>query len=246
MAIYLGTNQVSYTGTNGGYMLNGRLITTKEYELKLSDTNFSSLTVSTTAQSLTLPATDYSSSGTSVTCFRLGNDYDGTPIDLYNHDYIVLFEAITTYNYSSSISGTIHGIRNVYTAAQSEGRYYNTLNSTTGQRNTSGDPTTGSSASVTRALLLYQKADNTYAIYTTAYGIYCAPTPAFTTNSNGGYINLNLSSVSVRGNDSYFPVSAINALNTTTTKINCKWYVYEGDKSLYGQVYDRAYELTCN
>ena len=92
MAIYLGTNEVSLAGPNGGFMLNGRPIATKEYEFKLSDTNYSSLTISTTAQTLTLPATTYSSANTSITCYRLGQDYDGTVIDLYNHDYVIFFE----------------------------------------------------------------------------------------------------------------------------------------------------------
>ena len=92
MAIYLGTNEVSFAGPNGGFMLNGRLIATKEYEFKLSDTNYSSLTISTTAQTLTLPATTYSSASTSIICYRLGQDYDGTVINLYNHDYVIFFE----------------------------------------------------------------------------------------------------------------------------------------------------------
>ncbi|MBO7080169.1 MAG: hypothetical protein J6W64_10330 [Bacilli bacterium] len=92
MAIYLGTDKVSLAGTSGGFMLNGRLIATKEYEFKLSDTNYSSLTISTTAQTLTLPATTYSNASTSITCHRLGQDYDGIMIDLYNHDYVIFFE----------------------------------------------------------------------------------------------------------------------------------------------------------
>jgi hypothetical protein len=115
MAIYLGEDKISLAGTNGGFMLNGRLIATKEYEFKLSDTNYNSLTISTTAQTLTLPATSFSNAGTSITCFRLGVSYDGTPINLYNHDYVVFLESVTTYNYSSSVSGTIHGIKSVYT-----------------------------------------------------------------------------------------------------------------------------------
>ena len=63
MAIYLGTDKVRLSGTNGGYGLNGRLLLTKTYSINLGQTNYSSLTPSTTSQNLTLPATTYSTSG---------------------------------------------------------------------------------------------------------------------------------------------------------------------------------------
>ena len=245
MGLYLGTNEVTLAGPNDGFMTNGKLIATKNYEIKLSDTNFSSLTPSTTAQTLTLPATDYSSAGTSVTCFKLGEDYDGTIIDPYHHDYIVYYENVVEFVYSSSVSGTIHGIRTVYTRDFQHGRCYSSIDSSTGKL-TSSLSATGSSYVGSRAVLLYQKADNTYAFYSTAYGVYAAPTPAaISTSNNKGYINLNLSSVSVRGHDTYFPVAAITALNTTNTKIKNTWYVYEGDKSMYGRIYE-AYALAAN
>lgn len=247
MALYLGTNQVDIMGPSEGFMKNGRLIATKNFEFKLSDTNFSSITPTTTAQSLNFPATDYSVAGTSVTCFRLGSQYDGTIIDPSNHDYVVFFESVAEFAYSSSVSGTIHGIRGVYTRDFQHGRYRNSIDSSTGMINTSSLSTTGSTYLTSRSLLLYQKADNTYAVYTTAYGVYLAPTPAAIVGSNAssGYINLNLASMSVRAHDSYFPVAAIQALNTTNTKIKNTWYVYEGDQSMYGKIYS-AYELVAN
>jgi len=84
MAIYLGSNEVTFAGLGGGgYMPNSRELITKTFNFTLADTNYSSITstISTTAQTLTLPATSYSSAGTSITCFRIGADYDGTVID---------------------------------------------------------------------------------------------------------------------------------------------------------------------
>lgn len=244
MAIYLGTDKVSLAGTSGGFMLNGRLIATKEYEFKLSDTNYSSLTISTTAQTLTLPATTYSNASTSITCHRLGQDYDGIMIDLYNHDYVIFFEQLITYAYSSSVSGTIHGIKSVFVRDQHEGRYYSSFNATTGQLNTSGNPTWSNSYITSQSRLLYQKADNTYGQSANGYGIKSSSNPAsFGVSNSKGYINLTLSSIQAQANDSYFPVAAMDALNTTNTKIKSIWYIYEGDKSMFGQIYNRAYEL---
>lgn len=244
MAIYLGTDKVSLGGTNGGFMLNGRLIATKEYEFKLSDTNYSSLTVSTTAQSLTLPATTYSNASTTITCFKLGVSNDGTIIDVYNHDYIVIIETVTSYVYSSSIADTIHGIKSVYVREWNEGKYYGSVDSATGQLNTAANPTYAGATATSTARLLYQKADNTYALSTTNYGVYGTPTPAAIGITNGeGYLDLKLSSFSVRANSTYFPEAAMNLLDTTNTKIKSTWYIYEGDKSMYGQVYGRACEL---
>ena len=246
MALYLGTDKVDIIGPNDGFMTNGRLIAKKEYEVKLSDTNFSSLTPSTTAQALTLPATAYSSAGTSVTCFKLGADYDGTIIDVYNHDYIVFYENVVDFVYSSSVSGTIHGIRTVYTRDVQHGRYYGSVSSSTGEL-VAALTATGSTYLTSRAVLLYQKANNQYATSTTAYGIYVAPTPAtFGAANNKGYINLNLASASVRGHASYFPVDAISKIDATNTKIKNTWYVYEGDKSMYGQIFGRAHALAAN
>lgn len=247
MAIYLGTNRVSPAGTNGGFMLNGRLIATKTYDIKLSDTNFSSLTPSTTAQSLTLPATTYTTTAsTTVTCHRIGEAYGGPPIDPNNHDYVVFYEAVIDLVYSSSVAGTIHGIRSIYTRDFHHGRSHRTIDSTTGQLTTALN-LTGTSYITSATLLLYQKADNTYAISTTNYGVYVSPTPAAISNTSGVYyLNLNVGGASVRAHDSYFPVEAIQAINPTNTIIKSTWYIYEGDKSMYGQIYDRGYQLVAN
>lgn len=245
MGIYLGTNEVSLAGTNGnGFMVNGRPIATKTYTLKLSDTNFASITASTATTTLTLPATSYTTTAsTTITCFKLGPDGDGTPIDLVAHDYVVFFEAVTNYNYSTTVAGTIHGIKSVFTRDAQGGRYHSSVIANTGALNTT-TATYSNTYTTNTSKLLYQKADNTYAVYSTNYGFYCNPTPVqFGRTNNRSYIELRLASVCIRGNDSYFPVTAINALNPTNTTMTCTWYVYEGDKSIVGQVNERALEL---
>jgi hypothetical protein len=242
MALYLGTNKVDIMGPNDGFMTNGRLIAEKNYEVKLSDTNFSSLTPSTTAQTLTLPATTYTTSAsTTITCHRIGEAYDGTIINRTQHGYLVFFECQIEYVYSSTVSGTIHGIRGGYARDFQNYNYQSSVDSTTGELTSivySGTTYTGSINA-----LLYQKADNTYASTTTQCGIYTAATPA---SMASNYIDLKLASVSIKTNDSYFPAAAFTALNTTNTKIKCTWYVYEGDHTIADQFYTRAYQLAAN
>ena len=245
MAVYLGTNKVGIYGpvSDGGFTIGGRLLAVKTYSFKLSETNFSSLTPSTTAQTLTLPATSYSSAGTTMTCFQLGPTADGTPIDVYKNDYFVFFEGTVEFSYASSVSGTIHGIRTAYTRDFQYYHYYSGVNSSTGKVNDSYNATSTYTTSSSR--LLYQKADNTYGISTTAYGIYMAPTPVAVTASTS-LMKLQIGSVSVRGSDSYCPVAAINALSAANTTLTGTWYIYEGNRNAAGELTNRAVELATN
>ena len=170
MAIYLGTNQISYSGTNGGYMINGHLILTKTYTFNLGQTNYSSLTPSTTAQSLTLFTTDYTTTaGTTIKCYRIGEAYDGIIIDRNMHDYVIFFECITNYNYgSNNVSSTIHTIKTAHTRDYQEGKYWSGINSSTGTINYTATPSKNASNITTLTPTLYQKADNTDAFTTTS------------------------------------------------------------------------------
>lgn len=249
MAIYLGTDKVSLAGTNGGYGLNGRLLLTKTYSINLGQTNYSSLTPSTTSQNLTLPATTYSTSGgNKITCFRIGEAYDGTKIDFSQHDYMGFAECITEYNYgSNNVSGTIHPIRHCQVRDYHEGRYINSINSTTGALNTSATVIKGSSYILAPQALLYQKADNTYGITTNGYGIYHSGTDAISWSSiSSNYIDLNLGNVAMVVNTSYVPEAAFTAINPANTTITMTWHLYECDKTAYGYEHSRAYELAAN
>ena len=118
MSIYLGTDLVTLAGPDAGFLEGGRLIAKKTYSFKLSDTNFSSLTLSTTAQNLTLPATDYTTTGqTTTTVYQIGEDYDGTIINRSLYNYNVFYETKITYDYgSNNMSSTLHAIRFVNSA----------------------------------------------------------------------------------------------------------------------------------
>lgn len=247
MAIYLGTNKVSLAGPHETYLMNGHLLTKKSYNFNLSQTNYSSLTISTTAQSLTLPTTTYTTTaGTTMTCFRLGEDYDGTGIDRNNHDYVIFMECVINFNYgSNNMNSKIRGIRSSYARDYQEGKYRNSIISTTGELNTTYTKNYSNITSCTP--FLYQKADNTFAL-TTSQGIYHSGSTiaSFGTTNNKTYLNLNCGAFSVKGNDTYCPVSTLNLINPAQTQIQVTWYVYEGDRSMYTNIYDRAYELVAN
>ena len=244
MAIYLGTNRISPAGTNGGFMLNGHLLTTKTYSFNLGQTNFSSITPTTSTQSLTLPATDYSSASTGITCVRVGKNYDGTVIDSTAHDYYIFRQYIMNYNYgSNNVSGTIHPIRGTGGQDYVYGHYAYQVDSSTGIT-TNTYTYTGVNTTSTNPML-YQKADNTYAI-ATSQGIYGGSTVAsYTTNSSGDYLNLKFSAFYVKYNDSYCPLAALQAINPANTIITITWEIYEGDVSAVSKIYS-VYDLVKN
>lgn len=94
--------------------------------------------------------------------------------------------------------------------------------------------------------MLYQKADNTYAIVT-SQGIYGGSSAAagYTTNSGEDYLNLTFSSFYVKYSDTYCPLAALQAINPTNTIITITWEVYEGDVGVYSKIYS-VYDLVKN
>lgn len=246
MAIYLGTNKVDLGGTNGGFMLNGHLIATKTYSFNLGQTNFSSITPTTSTQTLTLPATSYSTSGgTTITCFRLGEDYDGTLINRTAHDYVVFQKYEIDFNYgTNNVNSMIHGIRVGGARDHHFGKYIAGVVNTTGVL-TEIITNSGSYINAVHPLL-YQKADGTYAM-ASSQGIYGSTTPASISTTNGkDSMDLKYGSVYVKYSDSYFPLAALQALNPTNTIFTVTWEIYEGDKSMYSHIYDTAYSLAAN
>ena len=219
MAIYLGTNKISNARkTNGGYMINGRLLTTKTYTFNLGQTNYSSLTPTTTAQALTLPATTYTTSpSTSITCLRVGENYDGTIIDRNNHDYTIFCYLIIDYNYgSNNVASTIHGIRSAYARDFQAGKYRSMADSSTGILISSYSKSSGSMNGVN--CLLCQDANNTYGMVG-SFGIYgtCYASAAVGGTPVKDYFNLTCSAFKVRASTAYCPVEALNAINPAGT-----------------------------
>lgn len=217
MSIYLGSNLITYEGGNGGYMINGRLIATDSYSINLGQTNYSSITPSTTSQSLTLPATTYSASSTSPHIFRIGEDYDGTVINRDLHDYVCFVTAKIELNYgNNNVTSIIHPVRQVYRRDYHAGKYIQSINSSTGKLTTSVSKSYSYITTVTP--VLYQKADGTYAITSGSYGVYPSLSPAISTSNSKDYIYTN-GSIGVRISDTFAPLDALTAINPTNTII---------------------------
>ena len=245
MALYLGTNKVGIIGPNDGFLINGKLLVKKDYTINLGQTNYSELTISTTSQNLTLPATTYTTTpSTTITCYRIGANYDGTIVDFNTFDYVGFVECVIEYNYGTNdVSSVIHGIRTSYTRDFQEGKYRQGINSSTGQLTTTISKNSSYITAVTP--ILYQKTDGTYGM-TTAQGIYHNGTSNITWSTSSNYIDLKLGTICVKANDSYCPVSSLELINPAATTVKMTWYIYEGNKSMYGNIFTRGYELAAN
>ena len=245
MALYLGTNKVGIIGPNDGFLINGKLLVKKDYTINLGQTNYSELTISTTSQNLTLPATTYTTTpSTTITCRRIGANYDGTIVDFNTFDYVGFVECVIEYNYGTNdVSSVIHGIRSSYARDFQEGKYRQGVNSSTGQLTTTISKNSSYITGITP--ILYQKADSTYGM-TTAQGIYHNGTSNITWSTSSNYIDLKLGTICVKANDSYCPVSSLELINPAATTVKMTWYIYEGNKSMYGNIYTRGYELAAN
>lgn len=247
MAIYLGTNKISPVGPNA-FLTNGHLLTTKTYSFNLGQTNYSSITPTTSQQSLNLFTTAYTTTvGTSIICYRLGSSYDGTEINRYNNDYVILGKAVVEYNYgTNNVTSTIHGIRSTYARDYYFTRYTTSINSSTGQIGTSIGNQTGGTYTNSCTPYLYQKVDNTYAI-TTSQGIYVGGASASLSGSAGAeYMDLTFGPLYVKYNDSYCPLTCLQAINPSQTIINITWEVYEGSRNSLGWIYNESYRLAFN
>lgn len=245
MAIYLGENKITLAGTNDGYMINGRLLVTKNYSFPLSATNFSSLTPSTTAQALTLPATTYSSSSSSVQCIRIGEAYDGIILNRDIYDYIVFTFVQIDHNYgSNNMNSTLHTVRTAYGRDYHYGKSYRNIDANTGILTTAVNK--GGSYIGSTNPLLYQKANNTYAITTNSYGIYGTASAGFNSTNNKDYLYIQASGFYVKASDSYCPVASLQQISPADTIITISCEVYEGDHNAYGHYFTKAYDLVTN
>jgi hypothetical protein len=197
-------------------MLNGHLITSKTTTFNLGQTDFADKTPTTSNQTLKLPVTTYTTTAsTSATFFKIGEAFDGTIIDTAAHDYVVFASWVINFNYgSNNVSNTIHGIRNAGAKDYQYGLNNYTINSTTG----TGTPGSKSGSYITSpSILLYQKADNTYAATTNTYGVF-GSTPGIASISSN-VISLQFSSLTIRYSDTYFPLAALQAIDPANTTI---------------------------
>lgn len=250
MALYLGTNQVQLTQPNDGFMMGGHLIATKTYNFNLGQTQFSTITPSTSSQSIPLFTTTYTTTvGNSATCYRIGGTYGAPVINTQLFAYLIFYECVVNYNYgSNNVASTIHGIRSAVGRVFAIDHYY-TIASATGALSTTFSVGTGSGFTYNN--YLYQKANNTYAAYaSTAYGVFPSGSGVASRGGTSGasneYLNLIIPGLNVRLNSTYCPAASIQALVPASTTISCQWKVYEGNQTAYRDTIARSFELIAN
>lgn len=246
MAVYLGSNEVSMSGTvldsQPGFMSNSKLIAEKTYSFTLADTNYSSLTPSTTSQTLTLPTTAYAPTpATTITCFRLGESYDGTIIDRENYDYVVIGNVKIVVAYTTMPSASCQ-INYVSTRDYQIGKYPNALNSTTGEFT---GIYSNSGYLTNTATGICKNAKGSY-VQSSSYGIKGGSATCSTTagspSASINYINLNLSGFSIQANTTYMTVENFANIDPANTTIVATWKVYEGDHNIYSELYGTSYK----
>jgi len=253
MALYLGSNQVQLFGGKNrdlsiiGFMPDGQLIAQKEYSFPLSSTNYSSLTIGTTAQNLILPATEYTASPTAgglVTCLRVGDDYDGTDINFFENDYVVIGRFDVDYVFTANettMNSLAHGIK---TRSCKDFQMYksNPIDSTTGGTNSSSWNVSSTNTTYATATL-YRNSSGTYG-RTSSVGIYTTNMSAALGNSssttNPHYISLTIGAVSAKASSSYFTIDAMNYIDPTNTILKLTWDIYEGDLSIASRIHQYA------
>lgn len=244
MAVYLGSNEVSISGTvldsQPGFMQNSKLIAEKTYSFTLADTNYSSLTPSTTSQNLTLPATTYTTTpSTTITCLKLGESYDGTVIDRENHDYVIIGNIKVVVAYTTIPSGSCQ-MNYVATRDYQIGKYPSSINSTTGEFTSMYSSGT---YCTTASLGVFKNAAGNY-ISQSGYGIKggyaSASISSGAPSASINYIDLKIQNFSIQAQATYMPVENFAMINPTNTTFVATWKIYEGDRSIYSELYDTS------
>lgn len=228
-----------------------QLLYTATYTLPLSSTNYSSLTPSTSSQTLTQPATSYTTSAsTSPTYDRWGSAYhSGSALDFSQYNYLVVSEqyvniAYTTTESTMSLAHAV-GFGSVY--IYSIGQY---------PRASSGNiiyPTPTTYGTTTAAScggyysLEFRNASNTKQIAQTTYGMSASPqTPSFATTSSltSSYINFRAPTWSIRTSTAYMNQNAWQYIDAANTTLYVKQRLYRVKKSgLYENITTRAVKM---
>lgn len=245
------------SGTNAAWFggENPILLFTKEVEWALSDTNYSSLTPSTTNQYLTLPATSYSSANQNVILDRWGNGYNGgTALNFAEYNYVVIYDIFTPVVYTTEESTMALGHQQVMTSSiiipiAQKPRYSSSIiyyPSDTVSGATSTTPITCSG-------YWYRTASNVQAYYTTTNygvgGIYTTPSVSLQSSASltPAYIYFYSGSFRVCANATYMNVSAFDYVNPDETKIHERIKLYQVDKfSSSGTQWERGTYMALN
>ena len=227
------------------------LLYTATYTLPLSSTNYSSLTPSTSNQTLTQPATSYTTSAsTSVTYDRWGSSYHGgAALNFGEYNYLVVSEYYIYIGYTTveSSMGLAHEVGYGYVQIHSIGQYPRV----SGGNIIYPTPTTYGNTTVNASSyyysLEYRNASNVKAIAQTTYGLYLSPqtpTLASTSSLTSSYINFRSPTWSMRTSTTYMNQNAWQYVNPARTMLHVKQRLYRVKKSgLYENVAIRAVEM---
>ena len=201
---------------------NATLLYTANYDVKLSDTNYSSLTPSTSSQYLTLPATAYSSAGTSVTY-----DEYSCSVDLTSKVLVFVIDCYTDMAYTTdeSTMGLIHQMADGKTAVFYMGRGVNSSGATAVYQSTIN-------LSSSRGFMISRSSNNTSFLNTTAlYGVFTSTSsPGYTMSGNTVIqVNFKIANCGIRASNSYMETGAFAYIDAANTHLKHRTKLYMVD-----------------
>ena len=242
MALYLGSTPVSMVIPNTrpwwSYGTNPKFLYEANYQCTLADTDYSTLTPSTSAQSLKFPATTYTASAnTNVVFDRYGSGYhNGEALDFLQYDYYVLADYLihVAYTGTESTMGATHTVKDTYTAIIYPYRNFTVSNSVVTNGISTNNTITIGYTGIGR--LWYRNASNAIVAYgSQAYGFYFTPSVFTLSASNRtvpiNYLNFRTPTLSMRANNTYHILASFNSVDATNTIIKIRQRLYRTDKA---------------
>ena len=183
------------------------------YQVKLSETTFSSWTPSTTA----------------TTVKARTNNYDSFSVDMTKYEYTVVWNCIADIAYNpGTTTNKIAMLRFGYVyVIQCFKRPSNDTNLISGKYDANVGIVVG------RPVFRYKKANNTNAIlFEAAHGLYPgAPSVTFaSTTANVTTANINTPSIVVKANATYMPEDMFANIDQENTVFDCRGYVVRTEK----------------
>lgn len=252
MSLYLGSQQVTPIITSGAlYGLGGAnplKIFSKDYSTTLANTNYSSLTPSTSSQTLQLPATTYTTTpSTSIIIDRVGNGYNDIVLEsLQIYSYFAVCNTVIQVSYTQDESTLTmpHIIKtaqkDIYAPCLSDGIYQGELT-----------PFWSMTSAVITATVtgVYRNASGVLNT-SGSYGIYPSSSSAsvssgsWYSDSKNHYIDIKLGSIYIRAHSSYHDLTAFDYINPNNTTIVAHWDIYRCDRpNLYEYTQSEAAAL---
>lgn len=229
--VTLNTESVSVAWWGG---LNPEFLYEANYTQTLSNMNYADKTPSTSAQTMTHPATTYTSSRNANPVFdRWGSSYhSGSALNFALYDYFILNDVIVNVAYTSTESslGLAHSIEYELVGFHFIGQRFR-LSSGNVISPTSTTYGTTTTIVATFPNVFYRNASNTlYVATTSSYGVYpslASPSYASTSNLKSNYINFRAPSWSIRTNSTYMNASAWASVDPDNTTLMNRQRLYQ-------------------